>query len=132
MASSGFDTLKEVVVRSSQAGRLRVDLALLVRERELLFADLGRRVADLMAEGAIELPLELRRIYDRIHEVEARIQQDSGRAHDNAFGAPRGYEPEAGDYFYEHEEDEHARGDEEDPLASPSSRKARATGKNPR
>ena len=42
MASSGLDTLREVVVRSSQSGRLRVDLALLTA--------LGPRRPDACAE----------------------------------------------------------------------------------
>ena len=55
---------------------------------------------------------ELRLQVERIRDVEGRIQSDSGRAHDNAFGAQRGYEPEAGNYEDEldtPDEDEHAR-----------------------
>ena len=98
MASSGLDTLREVVVRSSQSGRLRVDLALLQRERQQLLSSLGEQVAALIEEGTLEVPEELRQAVERIRDVEGRIQSDSGRAHDNAFGAQRGYEPEAGNY----------------------------------
>ncbi len=108
MASSGLDTLREVVVRSSQAGKLRVDLALLAREKQQLLASLGAQVAALLDESAIEVPEEIRQIYDRVRDVEARIKADSSRAHDNAFGAPRGYEPEAGNFEDEHDPDEHA------------------------
>jgi hypothetical protein len=106
MASSGLDTLREVVVRSSQAGKLRVDLALLAREKQQLLASLGARVAALLDEEAIEVPEEVRQIYDRVRDVEARIKSDSSRAYDNAFGAPRGYEPEAASFEDEHEGDE--------------------------
>jgi hypothetical protein len=108
MASDSFDTLREVVVRSSQTGRLRVDLALLAREKQQLLARLGVQVAALLDEGKIEVPEAVRQTYDRVKDVDARIQADAGRAHDNAYGAPRGYEPEAGGYG---EEDEEGEGD---------------------
>jgi hypothetical protein len=98
MASDSFDTLREVVVRSSQTGRLRVDLALLGREKHQLLSQLGEQVSRLIDEGKLEVPEALRQTYDRIKDVDARIKADAGRAHDNAYGAPRGYEPEAGGY----------------------------------
>jgi hypothetical protein len=117
MASDSLDTLREVVVRSSQTGRLRVDLALLAREKQQLLARLGTQLVRLMDEGSIEVPEGLTRIYERIKDVDARMNADAGRAHDNAYGAPRGYEPEAGGYgdadeesdaLIDNEVDEHA------------------------
>src|SRR5689334_17541473 len=87
MASSGFDTLREVVVRSSQIGRLRVELALLARQKQQLLADLGARVVALADEEALALPDDLRHLVERVREVELRIKADAGKAHDNAFGA---------------------------------------------
>jgi len=107
MASSGLDTLREVVVRSSQSGRLRVDLALLGRERRDLLASLGAQVVALADRDALELPEALALTVERIHEVDARIAADSGRVHDNAYGAPRGFEPEAGNYDDELDDDEY-------------------------
>lgn len=107
MASSGIDTLREVVVRSSQEGRLRVDLALYQRERRDLFAELGQAVAGLADAGRLELPPELAQLVARLHDVTERIREDSARVQDNAFGAPRGYEPEAGNYEPSEETDEH-------------------------
>jgi hypothetical protein len=98
MASDSFDTLREVVVRSSQAGRLRVDLALLAREKQQLLARLGEQLSRLIDDGQIEVPEALQQTYDRVKDVDARMKADAGRAHDNAYGAPRGYEPEAGGY----------------------------------
>src|SRR4051812_21696154 len=95
MASSGFDTLKEVVVRSSQAGRLRVDLALYARQRAQLLQILGEQVCALIGEEQLEVPDEVRALYDHVREIEQRMRADAVKAHDNAFGAPRGYEPEA-------------------------------------
>ena len=98
MASTGLETLREVVVRSSQSGRLRVDLALLGRERQQLLAELGLKKAQLIADGALELPEELHAIYEQLRDVEGRIAADSVKAHDNGFGGSRGYEPEAGSF----------------------------------
>ena len=90
MASDSFDTLREVVVRSSQAGKLRVDLALLAREKQQLLAHLGEQVSALIDEVKLEVPEELRQTYDRVKDVDAQLKADAGRASDNAFGAPRG------------------------------------------
>jgi hypothetical protein len=98
MASTGLETLREVVVRSSQTGRLRVDLALLVRERQQLLAELGLKVARLVDEGALELPSELRGLVSQLRDVEGRIAADSVKVHDNGYGGSRGYEPEAGSF----------------------------------
>jgi hypothetical protein len=105
MASTGFETLREVVVRSSQTGRLRVDLALLGRERQQLLAELGQKVAHLLEADALEVPEEVRVIWERLRDVEGRIQADSVNLHDNAFGASRGYEPEAGSFAGDHDGD---------------------------
>jgi hypothetical protein len=106
MASDGLDTLREVVVRSSQTGRLRVDLALLSREKQQLLARLGGEVVRLADEGALDLPETLSQICQRIRDVDARMSADVGRAHDNAYGAPRGYEPEAAGYGGEEDEED--------------------------
>jgi hypothetical protein len=98
LAGSGLATLREVVVRSSQSGRLRVDLALLFRERREILADLGARVRELVDRGELALPEQLQLLLDQVKDVEARIASGAGRAYDNAPGAPRGYEPEAAGY----------------------------------
>src|SRR5215467_5844395 len=81
MASDSFDTLREVVVRSSQTGRLRVDLALLAKEKQYLLAKLGEQVAALIDEGKLEVPESARQTYERVKDVDARIKADAGRAH---------------------------------------------------
>lgn len=108
MASDSLDTLREVVVRSSQAGKLRVDFALLVREKQQLLSRLGEQIMQLVDEGKLEVPEEVRQTYDQVKDVDAHIRADAGKGHDNAFGAPRGYEPEAGGYAEENDVDEHA------------------------
>ncbi len=111
MASSGLDTLREVVVRSSQSGRLRVDLALLARERRDLLAALGAELLALVERDAIELPASAALTVERLRDIDARIAADSGKAYDNASGAPRGYEPEAADYDDELDPDDDQYGD---------------------
>jgi hypothetical protein len=108
MASSSLDTLREVVVRSSQTGRLRVDVALSRTERGHLLQSLGEKVLGLVQSGQLELPEDARSVFEQIRELDTRIQSDYGRIHDNAFGAPRGFEPEAYDDLEGDEEDEHA------------------------
>jgi len=95
MASEGLDSLREVVVRSSEEGRLRVDLALYQRERRDLLSELGHAVVGLIDAGRLAVPDELMELVGRLRQVEERVRHDSARVHDNAFGAPRGYEPEA-------------------------------------
>src|SRR5689334_10748462 len=111
IASSGLDTLREVVVRSSQSGRLRVDLALLARERRDLLAALGTELLALVERGAVELPEGAALTVERLRDIDARIAADSGKAYDNAYGAPRGYEAEAGSYDDELDPDEDEYGD---------------------
>lgn len=120
MASSGFDTLREVVVRSSQAGRLRVDLALLARERRELLASIGEQVVALVDENGLEIPEEVRQLYDRVRDIDARMRADSVKQ-DSAFGGRRGYEPEAGNYVDDaidpDDPDEHAEVADQVPRA---------------
>ncbi len=122
-AMVGLDTMREVVVRSSQSGRLRVDIALLRNERAQLYQALGEAAMQLLDEQGFDDSTEaLRSTYDRIKDVEGRIQSDSARATDNAFGAPRGFEPEAAsDYGNEDSIDEPP------PAPPPSHKKKRTT-----
>jgi hypothetical protein len=95
-AMVGLDTVREVALRSSQSGRLRVDIALLRNERSQLLQELGEQTVRMLDEGSFDDASEaMRTLYDRVKDVEARIRSDSARATDNAFGAPRGFEPEA-------------------------------------
>ena len=107
VSSSGLDTLRDVVVRSSQEGRLRVDLAVYRRERRDLLEEVGRTVVQLAEAGRLELPESLSLTLVRLRQVDEGIATDSARVSDTAFGAPRGYEPEAGDY--------HSPDDQDDP-----------------
>jgi hypothetical protein len=102
-ARTGFDTMREVVYRSSQAGRLRFDIAMMQRERSQLLRQLGEQTCCYLDQDGGALPEELHQLHDRIRDVESRIKTNSVKVFDNAFGAPRGFEPEAAeDYGDEH------------------------------
>lgn len=113
-AMVGLDTVRDVVVRSSQTGRLRVDIALLHNERAQLLQQLGvALVAHLDEHGIDEANERFHDAYDRVKDVEGRIKTDSARNTDNAYGAPRGYEPEAASDYGDAETD--GTTDEESP-----------------
>lgn len=106
-AIAGLDTMREVVSRSTQTGRLRIDIALLARERSQLLEALGEMVVGLVDEGAWEDPPEsVRQAYERIKDVEGQLKSDRIKASDNAFGAPRGFEPEAASDYGDDPDDE--------------------------
>jgi hypothetical protein len=117
MASSGLGTLKEVVVRSTESGRLRVDVALLAREKQQLLESLGRQVLALVDAGKLEVPPGIEAICEQVRRTDARLQAESARAHDNAYGAPRGFEPEAGDFLGDDDAAAAAEADELDEHA---------------
>jgi hypothetical protein len=122
-AMGGLDTMREVVVRSAQTGRLRFDIALLRNERALLYQRLGEEIFRLVEEQGYDDASEtLRPLIDQIKEVEGRIRSDSARATDNAFGAPRGYEPEAASDYGDADLDGEA--EEEEPPPPPKKKGA--------
>jgi hypothetical protein len=127
MASTGLDTLREVVVRSSQSGRLRVDLALLQREKQQLLEALGAQVAQLLEAGKLEVPSAVRTTYERLRDLEERLRVDGVKVHDNAFGATRGYEAEASPYV-----DEPDGGVEADPDDTETDEHAQIATSSPR
>lgn len=95
-AKLGLDAMRDVVVRSSQTGRLRVDIALLHNERAHLLQQLGEEMLRRIDDGTIDdVSDDLRALHDQVRDVEGRIKSDSARRTDNAYGARRGYEPEA-------------------------------------
>src|SRR5690349_14981049 len=90
-AKLGIDAMRDVVVRSSQTGRLRVDIALLHNERAQLLQQIGEAVIRGIDDGSLEdAPEELRTLHDQVKDVEGRIKSDAARATDNAYGARRG------------------------------------------
>ena len=95
----GLDTLREVAVRSSEAGRLRVDVALLHRERAQLLETLGEIIVDMIDDQSFEdVPESVKQAYERIKDVDRRMRRDDSRVHhdDPRFHTPadaRKHEP---------------------------------------
>ncbi len=52
-AVQGLDSVREVVVQKTKAGRIQLDVAMLRRKRRDALAELGAAVADLAAAGKI-------------------------------------------------------------------------------
>ena len=126
-AMFGVEAVKDVVVRSGQTGRLRLDIALLHNERVQLLQQLGERLLQQVEEhGYDELSAPLRELIEEVRDVEGRIKADSVKATDNAFGAPRGFEPEAAaDYGSDEIEAEEARPPERKPARPSRPKKKR-------
>src|SRR6185369_10446547 len=89
MASSSLGTVREVVARSSEVGRKRVDLVLLRRERQQLLAKLGEALLPRIVRNELEVSDDITRIVDNLEDVSRRTQSATARVFDNAFGAPR-------------------------------------------
>lgn len=90
-----FDDVRDAVSRSSRVGRARIDVFLLRREQERLYADLGHRLTKLIREGEIELPEHARGTWERILELEQRLAEDTGLEEEGEAEAGREAEPAA-------------------------------------
>jgi len=66
-------SLREMVARSSEAGRARLDLSLLRRERAKLLQAVGEQVATAAAQGAMEVPPEVAEALERVADIDRRI-----------------------------------------------------------
>lgn len=104
-----FDEIKNAIVRSSTAGKAKLDATFLRRQRDKLLAELGARVLDAAREGELTLPDKLSSTAQRIQELEEQIREqesevdrllhvdDEGEARDISTdeGAPEGAPREA-------------------------------------
>jgi hypothetical protein len=81
-ALAQLDTVREVVVQKSKAGRIQLDVAMLRRQRKDVLAELGGIVARLAGAGRIseeELP-ELSGPLSRLEALDERIEEEEERA----------------------------------------------------
>lgn len=69
-----FDEIKNAIVRSSTAGKAKLDATFLKRQRDKLLGELGARVLEATEAGTLTLPEALRSTADRIHELEEQIK----------------------------------------------------------
>ncbi len=70
-----FDEIKNAIVRSSSAGKAKLDATFLRRQREKLLAELGARVLDAVKAGELDLPEKLAKTAQRVHELEEQIAE---------------------------------------------------------
>ena len=111
-ALAQLDSVREVVVQKSKAGRIQIDIAMMKRRRKDILAELGAQVASLAANGRIaaeDFP-ELGPALAQLDAVDERIAVEEDRARRVAGG-----DEDAGyDEAYEAAREEfEAAGDEE-------------------
>lgn len=70
-----FDEIKNAIVRSSSAGKAKLDATFLRRQRDKLLAELGSRALELHRSGELPLPERLASTVTRIEELEAQIEE---------------------------------------------------------
>jgi hypothetical protein len=73
-----FDEIKNVIVRSSGAGKAKLDATFLKRQRDKLLAELGARLMELADAGEITLPEEVQGTAGRVRELEREIDDQEG------------------------------------------------------
>jgi len=81
-ALAQLDTVREVVVQKSKAGRIHLDVAMLRRQRKEVLAEPGGLVARLAAAGRIsedDFP-ELGGPLSRLEALDERIEAEEARA----------------------------------------------------
>jgi hypothetical protein len=75
-----FDEIKDAIVKSSQAGKAKLDAAFLKRQRERLLAQLGEEVLRAVDEGTATLPASTEETVKRLRELAAQIRAEEEEA----------------------------------------------------
>lgn len=75
-----FDEIKDAIVKSSQAGKAKLDAAFLKRQRERLFAQLGEDVLRAADEQGFALPASTEETVKRLRELEQQIRAEEEEA----------------------------------------------------
>ncbi len=73
-----FDEIKNAIVRSSSAGKAKLDATFLRRQRERLLIELGSKVLEAADKGDLRLPDRVQNIATRVRELEAQIEEQEG------------------------------------------------------
>lgn len=87
-----FDEITDVLVKTSEAGRAKLDATMLRRDRDQALLRLGAQVRADRAE--VELPEAWRAILDEIDRLDARIADEDARF--SRVFRPEGGPPEGG------------------------------------
>lgn len=72
-AVEAIGEVKDVVVRTSQVGKIKLDATFLRRERDKLLLELGEAVFDRIDEGRLEMPEGLGELVARVKELEEKL-----------------------------------------------------------
>ncbi len=91
-ALAQLETVREVVVQKSKAGKIQFDVAMLKRQRKDVLAELGALVARLAQNGRIsedDFP-ELGGPLARLEAIDERIDVEAARAHRVGMGIDDG------------------------------------------
>jgi hypothetical protein len=70
-----FDEIKDAIVRSSTAGKAKLDVAMLERQRDKLLMELGRAYLAAAEAGEVSLPEKLVATLERIQDLDEQIAQ---------------------------------------------------------
>jgi hypothetical protein len=74
-AVEALGEVRNVVVRTSQVGKIKLDATFLRRERDRLFARLGEAVFDRVEAGQLSLADDVLGLVEQIREVERRLEE---------------------------------------------------------
>src|SRR5688500_1067804 len=112
-ALAQLDTVREVVVQKSRAGRIQIDVAMMKRRRRDVLAELGRIVVELAGRGRVsedDFP-ELGPALAQLEALEEKIAAEEARARRVGTGATAA---DGGEEYYEDADDEGPLEDEAD------------------
>nr|PZM90670.1 MAG: hypothetical protein DIU72_12155 [Pseudomonadota bacterium] len=75
-AKEALSEVREAVVRTSQIGKLKIDVALLRREQEKAFARLGAKVFEMVEDGELSLPEPLDPLVQAVRHLARQIAEE--------------------------------------------------------
>ena len=75
-----IDEIRDVIVRGSQAGKAKLDVQLLKRQRERLLTQMGAAVLD-DAQRGVALPGSCEELGKRVLEIDQQIADAEAEAH---------------------------------------------------
>lgn len=81
-AREALAEVREAVVRSSQVGKMKIDVTFLRREQDKAYQRLGAKVFELAEEGEIELSKELTPLVDLVRSLGRQIVEQEAELSD--------------------------------------------------
>ena len=75
-----IDEIRDVIVRGSQAGKAKIDVQLLKRQRDKVLAEIGAAVVAEAEKGALTLPASCDELTKRIADIDQQIESAEAEA----------------------------------------------------